>query len=146
MSLKENNEITVKIICPLEELYKILEDKGFKIIDKFTMDDKFMILKTINLKEENSREILSKAILIWDIVGHMEKRKTKNITFKHKQFDSQGNILSQNSINCDIVNIEDAIEIFKAIGYYQVMEIIEDDIVYEKRWISISNKRYKKWS
>lgn len=143
MSLKENNEITVKIICPLEELYKILEDKGFKIIDKFTMDDKFMILKTINLKEENSREILSKAILIWDIVGHMEKRKTKNITFKHKQFDSQGNILSQNSINCDIVNIEDAIEIFKAIGYYQVMEIIEDDIVYEKDGFQLAIKDIK---
>lgn len=143
MSLKENNEITVKIICPLEELYKILEDKGFKIIDKFTMDDKFMILKTINLKEENSREILSKAILIRDIVGHMEKRKTKKITFKHKQFDSQGNILSQNSINCDIVNIEDAIEIFKAIGYYQVMEIIEDDIVYEKDGFQLAIKDIK---
>lgn len=132
MALKESNEITVKITCPLEELYRILEGKGFKIIDKFTMDDKFMILKTTNLKEENSREILSKAILIRDIIGYMEKRKTKKITFKNKQFDSQGNILSQNSINCDITNIEDAIRIFQAIGYYQVMEIIEEDIVYEK--------------
>ena len=132
MALKESNEITVKITCPLEELYRILEGKGFKIIDKFTMDDKFMILKTTNLKEENSREILSKAILIRDIIGYMEKRKTKKITFKNKQFDSQGNILSQNSINFDITNIEDAIRIFQAIGYYQVMEIIEEDIVYEK--------------
>ena len=132
MALKESNEITVKITCPLEELYRILEGKGFKIIDKFTMDDKFMILKTTNLKEENSREILSKAILIRDIIGYMEKRKTKKITFKNKQFDSQGNILSQNSINCDITNIEDAIRIFQAIGYYQVMQIIEEDIVYEK--------------
>ena len=71
MALKESNEITVKITCPLEELYRILEGKGFKIIDKFTMDDKFMILKTTNLKEENSREILSKAILIRDIIGYM---------------------------------------------------------------------------
>lgn len=40
MSLKESNEITVKITCSLEEWYRILEDKGFKIIDKFTMNDK----------------------------------------------------------------------------------------------------------
>lgn len=143
MSLKESNEITVKITCPLEELYRILEGKGFKIIDKFTMDDKFMILKTINLKEENSREILSKAILIRDIIGYMKKRKTKKITFKNKQFDGQGNILSQNSINCDITNIEDAIRIFQAIGYYQVMEIIEDDIVYEKDGFQLAIKDIK---
>lgn len=143
MSLKESNEITVKITCPLEELYRILEGKGFKIIDKFTMDDKFMILKTTNLKEENSREILSKAILIRDIIGYMEKRKTKKITFKNKQFDSQENILSQNSINCDITNIEDAIRIFQAIGYYQVMEIIEDDIVYEKDGFQLAIKDIK---
>ena len=143
MSLKESNEITVKITCPLEELYRILEDKGFKIIDKFTMDDKYMILKTTNLKEENSREILSKAILIRDIIGYMEKRKTKKITFKNKQFDSKGNILAQNSINCDITNIEDAIRIFQAIGYYQVMEIVEDDIVYEKDGFELAIKDIK---
>lgn len=143
MGLKESNEITVKITCPLEELYRILEGKGFKIIDKFTMDDKYMILKNTNLKEENSREILSKAILIRDIIGYMEKRKTKKITFKNKQFDSQGNILSQNSINCDVTNIEDAIRIFQAIGYYQVMEIIEDDIVYEKDGFQLAIKDIK---
>lgn len=143
MSLKESNEITVKITCPLQELHRILEFKGFKIVDKFTMDDKFMILKTTNLKEENSRDILAKAILIRDIIGNMEKRKTKKITFKNKQFDSQGNIVFQNSINCDITNIEDAISIFQAIGYFQVMEIIENDIVYEKDGFQLAIKDIK---
>ncbi len=143
MSLKESNEITVKITCPLQELHRILEFKGFKIIDKFTMDDKFMILKTTNLKEENSRDILAKAILIRDIIGNMEKRKTKKITFKNKQFDSQGNIVFQNSINCDITNIEDAISIFQAIGYFQVMEIVENDIVYEKDGFQLAIKDIK---
>lgn len=143
MSLKESNEITVKITCPLQELHRILEFKGFKIVDKFIMDDKFMILKTTNLKEENSRDILAKAILIRDIIGNMEKRKTKKITFKNKQFDSQGNIVFQNSINCDITNIEDAISIFQAIGYFQVMEIIENDIVYEKDGFQLAIKDIK---
>lgn len=143
MSLKESNEITVKITCPLQELHRILEFKGFKIVDKFTIDDKFMILKTTNLKEENSRDILAKAILIRDIIGNMEKRKTKKITFKNKQFDSQGNIVFQNSINCDITNIEDAISIFQAIGYFQVMEIIENDIVYEKDGFQLAIKDIK---
>lgn len=70
----------------------------------------------------------------------MEKRRTKKITFKNKQFDSYGNIVSQNSINCDISNIEDAIRIFQAIGYFQVMEIIEKDTVYEKDGFQLAIK------
>ena len=30
MSLKESNEITVKIKCELETFYKTVEEKGFK--------------------------------------------------------------------------------------------------------------------
>ena len=39
MNLKQNNEITVKIKVKLDEFYKIVEKKGFKIIDKFSMND-----------------------------------------------------------------------------------------------------------
>ena len=35
MSLKESNEITVKMKCELNEFYKIIEEKGFKVVDKF---------------------------------------------------------------------------------------------------------------
>ena len=37
MSLKESNEITVKIKCELNEFYKIVKEKGFKIIDKLVL-------------------------------------------------------------------------------------------------------------
>ena len=39
MSLKQSNEITLKIKCKIEEFYKILEEKNFKIIDEFFMND-----------------------------------------------------------------------------------------------------------
>ena len=35
MSLKESNEITVKIKGSLANFYKIIEEKGFRIIDEF---------------------------------------------------------------------------------------------------------------
>lgn len=34
MSLKESNEITIKIKCELREFYKIIEEKGFKKVLK----------------------------------------------------------------------------------------------------------------
>lgn len=39
MGNKESNEITVKIKCEIDEFYRIVEEKGFKIDHKFSMDD-----------------------------------------------------------------------------------------------------------
>lgn len=58
MGLKENNEITVKIKCNLDELYNILEKKDFKIADKFSMDDAYFVPNEIDLDKINSRQIL----------------------------------------------------------------------------------------
>lgn len=49
MILKESNEITVKIKCELKEFYNIVEEKGFKIIDKFSMDDTYFIPEEVDL-------------------------------------------------------------------------------------------------
>ena len=140
MSLKESNEITVKIKCELNEFYKIVKEKGFKIIDKFSMDDTYFIPKTLKLETMSTREILSKAVLIRDIKSEISDRITKKITFKIKNFDEYGNILSQESINCDILNIEDAKKLLRAIGYKEIMNIKEDDVVYEKDGFELAIK------
>ena len=132
MSLKENNEITVKIKCNLSEFYKIVEAKGFKIVDEFFMADAYFIPQTLNLEKTSAREILSKAVLVRFIKGMMSDRVTKKITFKIKNFDEVGNILSQEAVNCEIFEIEDAKKLLTAIGYKEIMVIREDDIVYEK--------------
>ena len=69
MGIKQENEITMKVNCEIKELCRILEDKGFKVIDKFTMNDIFMIPNTLKtkIKDLTSREILRDAILIKDI-------------------------------------------------------------------------------
>ena len=140
MGLKESNEITVKIKCDLNEFYDILKDKGFKVIDKFSMDDTYFIPKEIDLDKMSTRDILSKAVLVRDIVGKVSNRRTKKITYKIKNFDEHGNILSQRAVNCDILNIEDAKKLLKAIGYKEVMNIKEDDIVYEKDKLQLAIK------
>lgn len=44
MSLEESNEITVKIKEKLDKFYQIIEEKGFKIRDEFSMNDTYHIL------------------------------------------------------------------------------------------------------
>lgn len=140
MGLKENNEITVKIKCNLDELYNILEKKGFKIVDKFSMDDAYFVPNEIDLDKTNSREILMKAVLVRDITGKISNRRTKKMTFKIKKFDEYGNILSQSAVNCDILNTDDAKKLLNAIGYQEIMNIKENDIVYEKDGLQLAIK------
>ena len=145
MGIKQENEITMKVNCEMKELCKILEDKGFKIVDKFTINDIFMIpnaLKT-KIKDLTSREILKEAILIRDIEDQISDKKTKKITFKKKEFSKDGDILSQEAINCDILNIDEAVNFFQAIHYYKIMNIKERDIVYGKNDFEIAIKDIK---
>lgn len=129
MSINTGNEITVKIDGGLENLYKILEEKGLKITNKFSIDDTYFVPETLNLEQMKTREILSKAILVRKFIG---KRTTQKITFKIKKFSENGNILSQEVVNCDVLEIEDAKQLLKAIGYREIMNIKEDDEEYEK--------------
>lgn len=143
MSLKENNEITVKIKGSLNEFYKIIEGKDFKIAHEFSMNDAYFIPETLNLNEMSTREILSKAVLVREIKEKTSGKVMKKITFKIKNFDDNGNILSQEAVNCDILDIEDAKKLLKAIGYREVMCIKEDDIVYEKDGLQLAIKDIK---
>ena len=142
MGIKQENEITMKVNCGIKELCKILEDKGFKVVDRFTMNDIFMVPNTLKtkIKDLTSREILKDAILIRDIENQFKGSRNKKITFKKKEFNKNGDILSQESINCDILNIDEAVNLFKAINYYRIMNIIEKDIVYEKDNFEIAIK------
>lgn len=138
MSLKENNEITVKIKCELNDLYKILERKGFEGVERFSMDDTYFIPNTLDLKTMETRDILSKAILVRYIKENNKERKI--ITFKIKKFDEAGNILNQEAINCDVLEIEDAKKLLRVIGYKEIMNIKENDIVYQKDNLQLAIK------
>lgn len=143
MSLKENNEITVKIKVSLDEFYKIIEEKEFWIDHEFSMNDTYFIPETLNLNKMSTREILSKAVLVREIEEKTSGKVIKKITFKIKNFDDNGNILSQEAVNCDIKDIEDAKKLLKAIGYREVMCIKENDIVYEKDGLQLAIKDIK---
>lgn len=143
MSIKESNEITLKIKGGVDEFYKVIEKKGFKIIYEFTIDDTYFVPMEVKLDKNNIRYILSKAVLVRDLAGNIENRRIKLITFKIKNYDESGNILNQKSINCDILEIEDAKKLLKAIGYKEIMNIKEDDVVYEKDGLQLAVKNIK---
>lgn len=127
-----SNEITVRLKCSKEEIYKVLEQKNFNIVDYFTLDDTYFIPKDLNMKHMSCREILSKAILIRVVTNLKNKTKSTKLTFKSKKIDDKGNILNQSKVDCDILDAETGKTFIEAIGYKELMNIKENDIVYGK--------------
>ena len=130
MSSKEENEITVRVICSDEDLINKLKDEGFNEGRNFTLDDYYLIPNNLDLNNLSIREILSKAVIIRYIIDNGEV--IQKITFKIKDINEDGEIIRQKSINCSVFDINEAKNLLKAIGYSEIMNIKEKDIVYYK--------------
>ncbi len=130
MEKKNSNEITVKIKGDINEFYSDIKNKGFKNIDHFNLDDTYFIPKDLKLENMTTREILSKAVLIRQVT--YDYKIVKLITFKKKEFDDKGNILNQQNIECNILDLNEAKKLLDAMGYKEIMRIVENDLVFRK--------------
>lgn len=139
MAVENTNEITVRVKGDLKSFYKTIEEKGFKVEDKFKMDDTFFIPETLDLEKMTTREILSKAVIV-RTVERESGRLVKNITYKKKIFDDAGNITFQSKVECDVLEIEDAKRLLSVIGFKEIMRIKECDIAFEKDGFSFAVK------
>lgn len=141
MAVKEENEVTVKVICTKEELLNCLLEKGFKKGETFSLDDYYYIPSGLNIEKMSVREILSKTIILRYIVhGDIV---TQIITFKIKNIDDDGNIINQRAINCNVYDIDEAKNLFKSIGYYEIMNLKEEDVIYYKDGFELALKFVK---
>lgn len=137
MSIENQNEITVRVICSKEKLNEILLKNGFKEVHKYNSSDIFLIPKETDIHKENTRDILSKAILLRESIGTTVAKHRKRITFKRKNIDNDGNIISQYSVNCDVSDLNDAKELFEHIGYTEIIRIKEKHISFEKNGLKL---------
>lgn len=136
-----NNEITLKITSDLKDFYNILENKGFKIVDRFSLDDIYFIPKDTDINKLSPRQILDHYILIRNITQYMPNEyKVIKMTYKEKNIADTGEIIDQKNIDCEIKNIQDGENILNAIGYKKIMNIKENDIVYGKDAFEIAVK------
>ena len=142
MALKDSNEITVKVLDTQENLIKLLENKGFKKNQTFSLDDYYMIPSDLTIENMPTREIISKAVLVRGIKRDSGE-SIPMLTFKRKNINENGEILSQEAINCSVYNVEDARNFMKAINYKDLINIYEDDVIYCKNNLEIEIKNVR---
>lgn len=142
------NEITVRIDCPLKEMYNILKNKGFVLIDKYNLEDIYYIPKDIDVKKQNIEKILKKCILIRKVIqfipdDFIESYNVIKLTLKNKNIASDGTIISQDKSECEIKDIKEGKKFIKALGYKELMTINEKAVVYCKDELKLVIKNVK---
>lgn len=140
-----SNEITVRITCSIQEMYKILENKGFSIVDKYNLDDTYYIKYDVDIKKQSIREILNKYVLIRNITqfipnDFINSYNLSLLTFKTKKISPDGTIIYQDKRDCQIQNIEDGKAFIKALDYKELITIKEKAIIYEKDELRLAIK------
>ena len=123
--MKYENEITVQVTCNYEELHSLLIKQGFKIIEKYTLIDEYLISKDYDLKNKNSLDILKECVIIRYIENTL-----KELLYKYKEYSNNGDILKQAKVSCKVNDIKEASNFMKTIGYKELIHIQNNSVVY----------------
>lgn len=130
--MKNETEITVKVNCSYDKLHDDLTKQGFKLTNKYNMIDYYMINESIDIENMETVDILNKCIRVRDIPG-----VTKALLYKYKEYDEKGDLIKDNKLNCEVENINDAINFMKIIGYKVLFEIKDEMDVYSNNVFEI---------
>ena len=123
--MKYENEITVQVTCNYEELHNLFIKQGFKIIEKYTIIDEYLISKDYDLKNKNYLDILKECV----IVRYIEN-EVKELLYKYKEYSNNGDILKQAKVSCKVNDIKEASNFMKTIGYKELIHIQNNSVVY----------------
>lgn len=123
--MKKEIEITVRVNVSYEKLKEELKQNNFIKKEEYIVNDSYLINNLINITDMKSLDILKKCVLVRDIVGIL-----KQLLYKYKKYDSNGDIIEQGKIKCPVTDINKAMEFMNAIGYEKLFDIHDKCIVF----------------
>lgn len=129
-------EITVRLTEKIEEAIAKLEKRGFKKIRESDIHDIYMSNLEEKIKRENIQKFLKHSVLLRNL--KLEGKEIKKITYKNKELDDNGNVVSEQKVNLDCEDLETAEALFKCLGFWNLIEVKYHVIVYEKNGIEFA--------
>ena len=123
--MKKEIEITVRVNVSYEKLEEELKQNNFIKKEEYIVNDSYLINSSINITDMKSLDILKKCVLVRDIVGIL-----KQLLYKYKKYDNNGDIIEQGKIKCPVTDINKAMEFMNAIGYEKLFDIHDKCIVF----------------
>lgn len=132
-------EVTVEVDVSIEKLIEILNKNGFKLKEEYKISDIYLVKENINIKNTDLLDLLKNVVLVRNIITY--EKNIKQILYKHKEFATNGDIIKQGKVKCNVDSIGDALNILRHIGYKDLVIVndslsvyanSEDEIVIEK--------------
>lgn len=123
-------EITVRLNENMQRAIRKLEMQGFKKIREGEIDDLYMTSKLNELKKDNIQNILKKSVLLRNL--KFENKEIKKITYKNKEIDENGNVISEEKTNLDCNDLEKAKDLFEHLEFEELIKVRYKIIVYSK--------------
>lgn len=120
-----DNEITVLVTSNYEKLHNKLLENNFSIKEEYELNDTYMINKKTDVSNCNILDLLKQCILVRDIVGIK-----KELLYKYKKYDNEGDILEQGKVECPVYDIDKAVKFMEAVNYKILFKIYDKCIVY----------------
>lgn len=123
-------EITVRLNENMQSAIRKLEMQGFKKIREGEIDDLYMTSKLNELKKDNIQNIFKKSVLLRNL--KFENKEIKKITYKNKEIDENGNVISEEKTNLDCNDLEKAKDLFEHLEFEELIKVRYKIIVYSK--------------
>lgn len=123
-------EITVRLNENMQSAIRKLEMQGFKKIRESEIDDVYMTSKLKELNKDNIQNILKKSVLLRNI--KLDNKEIKKITYKNKEFDEKGDVISEQKINLDCSDLGKAKDLFEHLEFEKLIRVRYKVVVYSK--------------
>lgn len=123
-------EITVRLNENMQSAIRKLEMQGFKKIRESEIDDVYMTSKLSELNRDNIQKILKKSVLLRKL--KLENKEIKKITYKDKEIDEKGDVISEQKINLDCSDLEKAKDLFEYLEFEELIRVRYKVLVYSK--------------
>lgn len=123
--MQMETEITVLVKTSYEKLKEELLNKGFELKEEYEVNDDYLIDSRLNLSSMSNLDILKNCILVRDVVGI-----EKELLYKYKEYDDNGDIIKQGKVKCPVIDTKKAIDFMMAINYKRLFSIYDKCIVF----------------
>ena len=123
-------EITVRLNEDVKVAIKKLEKLGYKKMRESDIEDIYLTSKLNELNKDNIQYILKKSVLLRKL--KLADKEIKKITYKNKEYDEKGTVISESKINLDCSDLEKAEELFENLDFERLVVVKYHVIVYSK--------------
>lgn len=126
----QETEITVEVFDNIDSIDDVLKSQGYEICRVFDLYDYYYSkYSTEELKSMTYNEMIANSFLIRNVCKDELKQL---LTYKKKEFDKNNNVISEEKVNCNIDNVDNALKLFDLAGLNMWNKMLQHISVYKK--------------